>query len=607
MERSHAPLRRVMKGPPAKVDPTLQKTQEKQEKRQQQQLFQLQHQQNGHDEEKNEKRLSTRSIVSEQDSCYSSCSEESHASLSRESSDALSTHLGTLSLSDGESGRGSVTPCALPSELLEFAVSLGYTEQQLHKALAAVGPNAGQDNILAELVRGGQPTSSLCSSRVPSQISIPAVVSSPSTSANSPQLRSIVIDGSNIAMTHGRKEVFSCSGIRDCVHFFLQRGHNDVLVFIPQFRKEAARADCPITDQHVLTELDARKHIVWTPSRRINGRRIVCHDDRYILKTAEEKDAVIVSNDEYRDLVRENPQYRKLVENRLLMYSFVDGKFMPPDDPLGRHGPSLSQFLSKGVPHTAQICPYGRKCTYGNKCRYFHPERPNGIHTSVTERLMRENCRGGQKPSLSTRPSMIYEGSPLSALTGSNHQTVARTQSLNVNVEGRMGDSPRRGILQSINHHIPPQGPFMNAPPLPAWHHHIQHQALSRNASAPLGDQLRAQDSSSPTSRCNSLLDMSLGRMFPFVPPPQPQSHLFSPSQPGIWGHSEFSLTPINTTTELVDPTYDESRARLQYHLSQLFPSTAVAAVMAAHPDEKDPQRLCEIIIAFHKGFNQAL
>lgn len=68
---------------------------------------------------------------------------------------------------------------------------------------------------------------------------------------------------------------------------------------------------------------------MWTPSRRIGGRRIVCHDDRYILKTAEEKDAVIVSNDEYRDLVKENPQYRKLVEQRLLMYSFVDGKFVP--------------------------------------------------------------------------------------------------------------------------------------------------------------------------------------------------------------------------------------------------------------------------------------
>jgi len=36
--------------------------------------------------------------------------------------------------------------------------------------------------------------------------------------------------------------------------------------------------------------------------------------------------AVIVSNDEYRDLVKENPRWRSVVENYLLMYSFVDGK-----------------------------------------------------------------------------------------------------------------------------------------------------------------------------------------------------------------------------------------------------------------------------------------
>ena len=52
-KRSHPPLRRVTRGEPLLVDPTL--------------------------------------SGCEIDSCYSSCSEESHSSLSRESSDALST------------------------------------------------------------------------------------------------------------------------------------------------------------------------------------------------------------------------------------------------------------------------------------------------------------------------------------------------------------------------------------------------------------------------------------------------------------------------------------------------------------------------------------
>lgn len=79
-------------------------------------------------------------------------------------------------------------------------------------------------------------------------------------------------------------------------------------------------------DQHVLFDLEKENVLVWTPSRRLGGRRIICHDDRYILKTAVDKDAVIVSNDEYRDMINENPDFRKAVDERLLMYNFIDDK-----------------------------------------------------------------------------------------------------------------------------------------------------------------------------------------------------------------------------------------------------------------------------------------
>ena len=77
-----------------------------------------------------------------------------------------------------------------------------------------------------------------------------------------------------------------------------------------------------------MSELEQEKILVFTPSRRIGGKRIVCHDDRYIVKLAAETDGVIVSNDTYRDLAAERQDFRKVIEERLLMYSFVSDRLI---------------------------------------------------------------------------------------------------------------------------------------------------------------------------------------------------------------------------------------------------------------------------------------
>ena len=79
-------------------------------------------------------------------------------------------------------------------------------------------------------------------------------------------------------------------------------------------------------DQHILEELESRRILVFTPSRRVQGRRVVCYDDRFIVKLAYESDGVIVSNDNYRDLANEKPEWKKFIDERLLMYSFVNDK-----------------------------------------------------------------------------------------------------------------------------------------------------------------------------------------------------------------------------------------------------------------------------------------
>lgn len=47
--------------------------------------------------------------------------------------------------------------------------------------------------------------------------------------------------------SHGNKEAFSCQGIQLAVDWFLERGHRDITVFVPAWRKEQSRPDALIT------------------------------------------------------------------------------------------------------------------------------------------------------------------------------------------------------------------------------------------------------------------------------------------------------------------------------------------------------------------------
>ena len=278
---------------------------------------------------------------------------------------------------------------------VEFALKLGYTESQVQIALMKLGPTAGQNELLAELIKLGAGSGNTISvyNGVGKTWVSSMVNESPDdhyADNESQNLRPIVIDGSNVAISHGNKECFSCMGIKICVDWFQARGHREITVFVPMWRKEVPRPDAPIKDQEILNQLEAERLLVFTPSRNIGGRRIVSYDDRYILRLAADNDGIVVSNDNYRDLTNECTDFKKVVEERLLMYSFVNDRFMPPEDPLGRKGPSLSNFLRKR-PQPPDVlppaCPYGKKCTYGNKCKFYHPERGNQPHKSVTERL----------------------------------------------------------------------------------------------------------------------------------------------------------------------------------------------------------------------------
>ena len=82
---------------------------------------------------------------------------------------------------------------------------------------------------------------------------------------------------------HGNGKVFSCKGILICLNYFLKRGHEEITVFLPQWRKCRPHYPHVMTDRHILDKLEREGYLVYTPSRRIGSKLVASYDDRYVV------------------------------------------------------------------------------------------------------------------------------------------------------------------------------------------------------------------------------------------------------------------------------------------------------------------------------------
>lgn len=165
--------------------------------------------------------------------------------------------------------------------------------------------------------------------------------SAASSEQHSPgELRVIVVDGSNVGMAMGRNEVFRAQALTIVYAHFAKQKH-EVVIFLPKSRWNRSAPK----DRELLDRLEKKEILFYTPTRKTDTTCWDVYDDRYIVAYAAKQKGIIVTNDNYRDLIAESDEFRDQIQNRLLPFTWVKEQFLPPDDPLGKNGPRLAQFL----------------------------------------------------------------------------------------------------------------------------------------------------------------------------------------------------------------------------------------------------------------------
>lgn len=271
---------------------------------------------------------------------------------------------------------------------------------------------------------------------------------------------------------------------------------------------------------------------------------------------------------------------------------------MPPEDPLGRNGPTLDQFLSKSV--VTQLpppCPYGRKCTYGQKCKYYHSTQAKSVSETLRKQAMKTQSvpialTSNQAPVCRTRSAIVpMESSKdlsMSTMGANQHRKLQRQLSVNPCGDPRIHKSYQRGASLNSSHSLFPLQDSYSLSPFPG------NPTLSevwKPADWTLPGCTRpAQDDWAKSQRTH--LSGSSAAVNSPQQSQQKPSALSPPSAPS-------SSTSSNASS--VTSASNPSRTTMYYHLAAIFPEHQVEHVMSLFPDCNDPSFICRQIVSIFK------
>ena len=116
--------------------------------------------------------------------------------------------------------------------------------------------------------------------------------------------------------SHGQDR-FSWQGVEIAYNHFRELGHDQITLIVPHFRKHKTTDE---KELDIIRKFEDENILKYTQSRVPQSST---HDDRFMLQLAHKVGAVIVSNDKFSDLARENPGWKELTKDFVCTFIFV--------------------------------------------------------------------------------------------------------------------------------------------------------------------------------------------------------------------------------------------------------------------------------------------
>ena len=99
-------------------------------------------------------------------------------------------------------------------------------------------------------------------------------------------------------------------------------GHKYVKIVLPRFRRGNLDPNCPTVDSEILDELEQSNLITYTPSKVIKGKLETAYDSIFLLKSALNIDALLVTNNQFIEFQNEYVEWNRIIQKKLVIHIF---------------------------------------------------------------------------------------------------------------------------------------------------------------------------------------------------------------------------------------------------------------------------------------------